>query len=139
NSDPGDDGAGGYGNNPPAIGIDFFQGPLADPGDGKDNDLDGCVDCTFSTDASGNQISVPDTVVAEQIIMSRFIKYVNDFSDYGNPQAIDDYYQYLDGFWKNGTPVTFGGTGIGGTTPCNYMFPGTTDPAFPGQNWTNAD
>ena len=31
----------GYGFNPPAIGVDFFQGPLADPNDGIDNDRDG--------------------------------------------------------------------------------------------------
>jgi hypothetical protein len=31
NGDPDDDGGGAYGLNPPAVGIDFFQGPIADP------------------------------------------------------------------------------------------------------------
>ena len=31
NGDAEDEGAAGYGFNPPAIGVDFFQGPLADP------------------------------------------------------------------------------------------------------------
>jgi hypothetical protein len=84
NGDP-DDGSGtidGYGINPPAVGADFFQGPLADPNDGIDNDRDGVVD-----------------EPGEQIIMSQFGYYENDFSVYGNPQVFDDYYQYLTGSW----------------------------------------
>jgi hypothetical protein len=29
NGDPDDDGGGAYGLNPPAVGIDFFQGPIS--------------------------------------------------------------------------------------------------------------
>ncbi|MBT5614657.1 MAG: T9SS C-terminal target domain-containing protein, partial [Flavobacteriales bacterium] len=36
NGDAEDEGADGYGFNPPAIGVDFFQGPLSDPNDGLD-------------------------------------------------------------------------------------------------------
>ncbi len=115
---------GGYGLNPPAIGIDFFQGPLADPNDGIDNDRDG------STDEPG-----------EEIIMSNFHYYANvNGSVTGNPAATDDYYQYLSSVWTNGSHVTYGGNGAGTgpgstTTPCNFMFPSTTDPANP-TNWT---
>jgi hypothetical protein len=42
NGDADDETAGGYGLNPPAVGIDFFQGPLADINDSIDNDKDGC-------------------------------------------------------------------------------------------------
>jgi hypothetical protein len=119
NGDPDDDGGGGYGLNPPAVGIDFFQGPLADPGDGVDNNKDG------RTDEPG-----------EQITMSRFVYYenVNNVPN-GNPAVTDDYYEYLSGSWLDGAPITYGGNGkgIGGgatTTPCEYMFPGTTDPKF---------
>ena len=38
------EGAAGYGLNPPCIGVDFFQGPLADENDGIDNDRDGLID-----------------------------------------------------------------------------------------------
>ena len=38
NGDAYDENAGGYGNDPPAVGIDFFEGPLADLNDGVDND-----------------------------------------------------------------------------------------------------
>jgi len=119
NGDPDDDGGGAYGLNPPAVGIDFFQGPKADPGDGIDNNRDGQIDED-----------------GEQITMSRFVYYENTFDPInGNPTALDDYYQYLSGSWMNGSPITYGGngrgTGPGATTvPCDFMFPGTTDPGF---------
>lgn len=105
---------GTYGANPPAIGMDFFEGPLADPGDGIDNDLDGVVD-----------------EPGELIIMSKFVYYNNDFTIIGNPENATHYYNYLSGFWKDGSPFTFGGNAYGGSTPCNYMFPGDTDPNNP--------
>ncbi len=121
NADPDDDGAGGYGLNPPAVGIDFFQGPLADVGDGLDNDKDGTID-----------------EPGEQIIMSKFVYYKNVNSDpAGNPDLLDDYYQYLSGIWLDGQAITYGGNGRDPGTTCNYMFPELTDPAFT-DLWTMA-
>jgi hypothetical protein len=119
NGDPNDDGGQGYGLNPPAVGIDFFQGPLADAGDGIDNDKDGTFD-----------------EPGEQIIMSNFLYYknTNNIPD-GNPATTDDYYEYLSGSWLDGLPITYGGNGRGGATPCNFMFPGNTDPNF-SISWT---
>ncbi len=95
-----DDGANGYGLNPPACGVDFFQGPLADANDGRDNDRDGLID-----------------EPGETIIMSKFIYYNNDFSLIGNPEVAQHYYNYLRGQWKDGTLLvdnfTNGGTGNG--------------------------
>ncbi|MGL5889027.1 MAG: T9SS type A sorting domain-containing protein, partial [Bacteroidia bacterium] len=85
---------GTYGANPPAFGVDFFEGPLADSTDGIDNDRDGIIDER-----------------GEQIIMSKFVYYNNDFSTTGNPENASDYYDYLSGNWKDGTPVTYGGNG----------------------------
>lgn len=119
NGDPDDDGGGGYGLNPPAVGIDFFQGPLADLNDSIDNNRDGRVD-----------------EPGEQISMSRFVYYenVNNVPN-GNPAVTDDYYEYLSGSWLDGQVITYGGGGRGTgpgatTTPCEFMFPGTTDPNF---------
>ena len=78
NGDAEDEGANGYGFNPPAIGVDFFQGPLADPNDGIDNDRDGTID-----------------EAGEQIIMSKFVYYNNDFTTTGNPESGVDIYNYL--------------------------------------------
>jgi len=123
NGDAEDEGGAGYGFNPPAIGVDFFQGPLADPGDGIDNDRDNLID-----------------EAGEQIIMSKFVYYNNDFTVTGNPESGTDIYNYLRGIWKDNVPMTYGGDGHGGgngstTDLCNYMFPGTTDTSF-AQEWT---
>ena len=137
NGDAEDEGAAGYGFNPPAIGVDFFQGPLSDPDDGLDNDRDGVID---EIDTIINVLG--DTMfVTEQIIMSKFVYYNNDFTVTGNPESGTDIYNYLRGIWKDNVPMTFGGDGHGGGTgstnqPCNFMFPVTSDAAFPGQEWT---
>lgn len=110
--------AGTYGANPPAIGMDFFEGPIADSGDGVDNDRD------MQLDEAG-----------EQIIMSKFVYYNNDGSVRGNPDNATHFYNYLSGFWKDGSPLTYGGTAYGGATPCDFMFPGDTDPIGWGTNF----
>ncbi len=112
NGDADDDGALGYGQNPPAIGVDFFEGPLADVGDLIDNDRDGVVD-----------------EVGEQIIMSKFVYYNNNSSTSGNPFTAQHYYNYLDGVWKDNSPLVYGGTGYqSGGDSCDFMFPGNSDP-----------
>ena len=127
NGDADDDGVSGYGLNPPAIGVDFFQGPLADANDSKDNDRDGVTD-----------------EPCEEIIMSKFVYYSNDFTITGNPENAGDFYDYLRGIWKDGTPITYGGVGYGGTIPAEFMFPGSSDPLGWGTNfvpqppWTEA-
>jgi hypothetical protein len=131
NGDADDDGGAGYGANPPAIGVDFFQGPIADKNDGVDNDRDGCVDCTVI----GND-SIDDDILGEQIIMSKFVYYNNDNSPFGNPSGFADFYNYLRGIWRDNQPITYGADGRDpNAPPCNFMFPGTTDPANP-TNWT---
>jgi hypothetical protein len=125
-----DDGAGGYGTNPPAVGVDFFQGPIADLGDGIDNDRDGCVDCTFLVDSNGVTLTIPDNVLGEQIIMSKFVYYNNvNGSPIGNPAGFTDFYNYLGGVWLDNQALTYGGDGRDPLAPgCNFMFPGDTDP-----------
>jgi len=134
NGDEFDEGALGYGANPPAIGMDFFRGPQADNGDGIDNDFDGCIDCTYDED--GNPIA--DTDLPELISMSKFVYYNNDFDPKtGNPEEAPDFYNYLIGRWKDGTPMTRGGNATDPNgIPSDWMYPGDTDPNYPGENWT---
>lgn len=112
NSDNDDNLPNGYGANPPSVGVDFFQGPLADPGDLIDNDKDGTVD-----------------EEGEQIIMSKFVYYNNDFSLKGNPETATHYYNYLRGIWKDGTQMVNNGKDAYAATaagsPTNYIFPGS--------------
>lgn len=106
NGDDFDDTSVGYGGQPPALGYDFFQGPLVN-NDGRDNDGDGEVD--------------EDD---ERIAMSKFIYYNNDSTPIGNPFTGDEAYGYLRGIWRDGKPVTLGGDGYGGDVLVDYMFPG---------------
>lgn len=118
NGDDFDQGAMGYGSNPPSIGVDFFQGPLADRYDGIDNDKDGTIDED-----------------GEEIIMSKFVYYDNDFSMKGNPSEEVHFYYYLDGKFKNGQKMRYGGDGFtkvwDASKYVNYMFPGNPKKAKP--------
>jgi hypothetical protein len=80
-----------YGNQPPYLGIDYFQGPI---------------------DENGVELG-----------LSSFLYYNNDFTQIGNPENASDYYGYLSGTWKDGTPFTEGGNAYGGSVPTKYVFP----------------
>ncbi len=141
NGDAEDDGAEGYGFNPPAIGVDFFQGPRADINDGVDNDRDGFID---EMDSVINPVTgLWEYTQYEEIIMSKFVYYNNDGSMQGNPSTGSHFYNYLRGIWKDNVPMTYGGDGKGGgpgatTEICNFMFPGSSDPDMYSQfgEWT---
>jgi hypothetical protein len=134
NGDAIDDLPDGYGATPPAIGIDFFQGPVADVGDTLDNDRDGCFNCTYFIDpATHDTTVVSDSIFPESIIMSKFVYFNNnDNPVYGNPCGAQDHYNYLKGLWRTGEPMTYGGNGYnpGSTKLCDFMFPGTTDSKY---------
>lgn len=115
NGDDFDDGSVGYGSTPPALGYDYFQGPLVN-NDGRDNDGDGEVD---END--------------ERIAMSKFVYYDNNSTVQGNPETGAEAYGYLRGQWRDGKPITLGGTGYGGDVRVDYMFPG--DPVQ-GEFWS---
>jgi hypothetical protein len=109
-----------YGANPPAIGIDFFEGPFADP-DGLDN---------AASTRPASFLNYGDTFIDnERLGMCKFVYYNNTSSNVnGNPDPGDDVYQYLTATWKNGQRITYGGDGITGSSiVCDYMFPGNTD------------
>lgn len=108
-----------YGVNPPAIGCDFFEGPFKDPNG---------IDEAAST-VPASYVGYGDgTVDNERIGMSKFVYYNNDGSTTGNPSGAVDFYNYLAGVWRDGTPITYGGTGHLTGAACDYMFPGSSDP-----------
>ena len=140
NGDANDEGIAGYGFNPPAVGYDFFEGPAADLNDNRDNDRDSCIDCTFVPNLGGGIDTISDSIMPELIIMSKFVYYNNNNDPIvGNPNGAEDYYGYLQGIWRNGSHMTYGGdghgTGQGGTQDlCDFMFPGNSDPYHWGTN-----
>lgn len=130
-------GALGYGTQPPAVGVDFFQGPFQDP-DGVDNGLFNNVadalnnlGIVYSGTGVGYGDGIPDN---ERLGMRAFLYHNNDNSNTGDPNTGVQYYNYLRGFWKDNTRMLYGGTGYVGDpaadkdVPANYMFPGDTDP-----------
>lgn len=147
----------GYGPNPPAVGIDFFEGPYQDD-DGRDN-----VGPTKDTLPDGSIITVVPTVAEaradngivypglgigygdgvvdnERFGMKRYISFSRPgfgCSQVGvtdDPSNAVDFYRLMNGVWKNGERMTYGGCGNAGTSGNNpnvitdYMFPGVSDP-----------
>lgn len=136
----------GYGDNPPAVGVDFFEGPFQD-NDGIDNAVG------ISPGEALNGIGFGDGIIDnERYGMRRFLYYSNSGQG-ANPNQTDpitalDYYRYLQGFWKDGTPFYYGGSGhisdptTDQNTTADFMFPGDTDPlgwgtnGLPQPSWT---
>lgn len=70
----------------------------------------------------------PKSEEGQEIGMSAFVYYNNDFTDTGNPENAAHYYGYMSGFWKNGSPITEGGDGTDvNADPTPYMYP--SDPS----------
>ncbi|MBI1227625.1 MAG: hypothetical protein GC192_20495 [Bacteroidetes bacterium] len=81
-----------YGTDIPAVGIDIFRGPL---------------------DEFGNEVE-----------MSSFMYYNNTFGPSGtsDPGTDVEFYRYMTGSWKDGTPLTYGGDGYDPTVATD-IFP----------------
>lgn len=150
NFDPGGSGAPGYGDNPPAVGVDFFEGPYQDA-DGIDNvgprleeQPDGTFELVVPTvqEAIAGRGIVYDGIglgYADGIIdnerygMRRFNYYLNGGGPTGDPVIPIDYYNFMTGRWKDNSLILFGGNGYTGstggtTTPADYMYPNDSDP-----------
>ena len=116
-----------YGENPPAQGIVILGGPYIDP-NGNDDPPGGC-------DESINGVGFGDGVVDnERYGMKKFLYFNNSAGVQGDPQVAEEYYQYMNGVWKDGTAMEYGGNGhvsSGAYGPaCNFMFPGLSDPCY---------
>ncbi len=171
-------GTGAFTGVPPAVGIDFFQGPYMDP-DGQDNpkidiqkmqdnfpeklaqytNPDGSINIVRLTDDADlyyplawyfkpndsvgncaiNGVNFGNDIVDdERFGMRRFVYYENSSSNInGEPTKATDYYNYLQGFWKNGQHMKYGGNAISNGTSelnCDFMFPDDSDPLHWGTN-----
>lgn len=60
-----------------------------------------------------------------EIGMSSFVYFTNGAAAaQTDPITAAQFRNYQTGFWADGTPFTFGGTGYGGTVPTPFIFPG---------------
>ncbi len=125
----------GYGANPPAVGVDFFEGPYQD-NDGIDNPLttnfSNAID-SLGIPYPGIGIGYGDGVIDnERFGMRRFVYYNNGSNPInGEPTIPSHYYNYMNGIWKNNQKMLYGGDGVNVGTidvEADYMFPGNTDP-----------
>ena len=128
----------GYGSNPPAIGVDFFQGPFQDS-DGKDNCL-----CNNYSDAiadegvvyGGSGVGYGDGIVDNERLGMRAYLYFNNLPSgpTRDPQVANDYYNYLQSIWIDNSGMVYGGTGhpnspgADANQPADFMFPDDSDP-----------
>lgn len=117
-----------YGENPPSQSVTVLAGPFMDP-DSEDNPDGGC-DYSVTGVNFGNGI-----VDDERYGLTRFTYYNNAGGPQGDPSIAEEYYGYLHGYWKDNTPVIFGGSGHSISyedwSACRFMFPGESDPL----NW----
>ena len=155
-----------YGANPPAIGVDFFEGPFMDPSDDhtdrpsayiidEDNkrtdEWDPNAGPAEWYNGSINGLNFGDGVADnERWGMRRFI-YFNNATSGGNtdPDKAIEYYNYLKGIWKDNSPLKYGGDGYSNSTniKANFMFPGLSDEkdwgtdgiSPPDKDWTGAN
>ncbi len=146
NGDLNDEGGGnqpGYGANPPAVGVDFFEGPYLD-NDNIDNPIyraeaEGDLPAVLLPEVYANDgipypglgIGYGDGVVDnERFGMQRFVYHERDPGSYGDPSSAADFYNYLRGIWKNGLNMQFGGNGntSGSGVPTKFMYPDDSDP-----------
>ncbi len=147
-----------YGNQPPAIGVDFFQGPYMDPIEpgapfyNKDRpsafdafgNLKNCEEIRSTFPTAINGVNFGDGIANnERFGMRRFTYFNNSTglpSFMTDPSVAIDYYNYLRGIWKDGTKMIYGGLGhpqTGGFgPPTDFLFPGNSDPCYWGTNFT---
>ena len=108
----------GYGSNPPAAGYQILKGPFTDAFDGIDNNRNGVID-----------------EACEQTLLSKFDYFNNSFAGVPlqttDPQNATQVFQYMTNTWRDGTHVTCGGNGYGGTVNTDFVYPGNTYSASP--------
>ena len=133
-----------YGDQPPAVGVDFFQGPYMDA-DGRDNPkfypdsasvigyCDKFLKSAYVLDQMAiNGVNFGDSIWDnERFGMRRFVYHNNDNSVTGDPRIAVDYYNMLRGYWNDNSKMRYGANAHvsnGANGPeCDFMFPALTD------------
>ncbi|MBI5541981.1 MAG: hypothetical protein HY951_18135, partial [Bacteroidia bacterium] len=116
---------------------DFYLGMYSDLDIGDAyNDFIGC-DSSLSlyygyngltTDAQyGSKIPAQGVVFLSSPMYS-FNYYNNSGGVLGDPLTCTEFYNVLNGYWKDGSPYTYGGNGYGGSVYTNYCY--SSDPNY---------
>jgi len=123
-----------YGANPPVIAMQLLGGPFLDP-DGLDNpktDMYGNPLCDVSLNGLNFGDGIPDN---ERLGLSRSMTFfgVGGAPWYmTNPVNDVDYFNYLQGKWKDNNRMQYGGNGHASNSAygpeANFIYPGDSDP-----------
>lgn len=91
----------------------------------------------YNLPVTGIQVLQPiKNAEGEPLNMSSFIYTINPASGpTGDPILASEYYNYMRGFWKDGSPLVYGGTGTGNGTPTKFAYP--ANPA--GTGWSECE
>lgn len=131
---------GPFGANPPAQGVTFLKGLKAD-NDGADNPLTTDIPTSLSQDGipyDGLGCNYGDGVVDNEYKgLSNFIYYDPTLpsNSYGSPTAYDAFYNNLNGIWRDGANMAYGGLGHpsspgSSSVNANYAYPADSDPYY---------
>ncbi len=108
-NDPSVMGVLGYGNKPPVSSHAIL--PTNCSSDGIDNNHNGQID-----------------EAGEQFVMNKVTYYNNNHGGVLpqtiNPSIAIHYYNYMTGYWRDGSPFTYGGNAYGGTVASQRVYPG---------------
>ncbi|MCF8369130.1 MAG: T9SS type A sorting domain-containing protein [Bacteroidales bacterium] len=122
----------GYGEHPPAMGIQILGGPFLDD-DGIDNpkyDLQG----NQIVDESINGMNFSDGIIDnERMGMTNFVYFSGGGGAWmGDPDEAPEYYDMMQAIWPDETKMQYGGyghaTALAEGPDANFMWPRDTDP-----------
>lgn len=103
-----------YGNQTPALGVLLLKAPKAQSFDGVDNDNDSIMD------EPGEELLTP------RILYFNHSTFTNTVSpSMTDPTNGAQFYQYMSGYWRDGSPYTCGGQAYGGSNPIHSVFTGS--------------
>lgn len=131
----------GFGEYPPAQSATLLGGPYKDS-DGTDNpQFDGFGNQII--DESINGLNYGDGIIDNERLGMTGFYYFNNAGTGANPATTDpmspiEFYNYMRGYWKDGTALLYGGTGHytganTSSTNAKFMFPG--NPSSDTHNW----
>lgn len=113
----------------PILGVDYFRGPQRPVNIDTVQDVNGQDSLVFK-DIYDDSID-PDTFL--ELGMSSFTYYNNGsigdpLAGTRDPASANEYYNYLDGKWRDGTPFTYGGSGYSTSSSDSTRYAFTDDP-----------
>ncbi|HRH70617.1 MAG TPA: T9SS type A sorting domain-containing protein [Flavobacteriales bacterium] len=115
----------GFGEQPPAFGMVILKGPRLDQ-DGLDNDLEPAIP---AFNGSGYDDGVIDN---ERHGLDRSMYFNREGpGPRTDPTITAHFAQYMNSTWKDGTPLTYGGSGYAdtpGAPAALFAYPGDSDP-----------